>query len=152
MNWSHKFWIEQAQHYATQSKDPSTKVGAVIVRPNGTLASAGVNGFPRKILDLRERLEDKPTKYRLTIHAEMNALHFAHEDLTGASLYATFCPCDDCAKHIVQRGVKRVFYPLDHENTRWLESQKNSIALFKEAGLVVRGVDMKTGIDYDPAG
>jgi dCMP deaminase len=140
--WSHEFWLGQAAHYATQSKDPSTKVGCVIVRANGTLVSAGVNGFPRGIADSSLRLEDRPTKYRLTIHAEMNALHFAHEDLTGATLYATFCPCEDCAKHVIQRGIAKIYYPADHDNLRWLDDQKNALDLFAEAKVDVSAIRM----------
>jgi dCMP deaminase len=131
----HVFWINQAIHYSSQSKDPSTKVGCVIVRGNGTLASAGVNGFPRGIEDTPERLNDRPTKYALTIHAELNALHFATEDLTGARLYATFAPCSACALHIIQRGISEVYYPASHDNSRWLDSQEEALRLFAEAGV-----------------
>lgn len=131
----HVFWINQAIHYSSQSKDPSTKVGCVIVRDDGTLASAGVNGFPKGIKDTPERLDDRPTKYRLTIHAELNALHFAKEDLSGARLYATFAPCEHCALHIIQRGVSEVYYPASHDNSRWLESQERALSLFAEAGV-----------------
>lgn len=139
-NWSDKFWLEQAQHYATQSKDPSTKVGCVIVRQNRTLASAGVNGFPRGIADLPHRLNDRELKNSLVIHAELNALHSALEDLTGATLYSTFAPCAACALHIIQRGVARVVFPQHHDNDRWAESQRRSTALFVEAGVVVLGI------------
>lgn len=132
---THEFWINQAIHYSTQSKDPSTKVGCVIVRADGTLASAGVNGFPRGIADTPERLNDRPVKYGLTIHAELNALHFATENLTGARLYATFAPCESCALHIIQRGISEVYYPETHDNSRWLDSQERALALFAEAGV-----------------
>lgn len=130
-----QFWLEQAIHYASKSKDPSTKVGCVIVRPSGTMASAGRNGFPRKIADLPKRLNDRVVKHRLTIHAEMNALHFAHEDLTGATCYSTFAPCEHCAIHIIQRGIERVVFPDVHINEAWRESQERSVALFQEAGV-----------------
>lgn len=137
-----QFWLEQAIHYASKSKDPSTKVGAVIVRPNGTLASAGRNGFPRGIADLSARLEDREIKNRLTIHAEMNALHFANEDLRGSTLYSTFAPCEHCAIHIIQCGIARVVYPDTHVNERWLESQNRSLGLFHEAGVLVTAFPM----------
>lgn len=137
------FWLQQAELYATRSKDPSTKVGCIIVRPNGTLASAGRNGFPRKIADLPERLVDRETKHRLTIHAEMNALHFATESLEGATLYSTFAPCEHCAIHIIQRGIARVVFPRNHENSSWLESQNRSLALFEEARVIVHITDME---------
>ncbi len=135
--WSDEFWLGQAANYSTQSKDPSTKVGCVIVRPNRTLASAGVNGFPRKIADTEERLHNREVKYRIVIHAEMNALHSALEDLTGSTLYCTFAPCAACAPHIIQRGITRVVFPANHENDRWIENQQHSIELFREAGVAV---------------
>lgn len=138
-----RFWLEQALHYATRSKDPSTKVGCIIVRPDGTLASSGRNGFPRRIADLPERLNDRPVKQRLTIHAEMNALHFAREDVTGATLYSTFAPCENCAIHIIQRGIARVVFPAVHVNKDWQESQDRSLALFEEAGITVHSVDLE---------
>ena len=141
-----QFWLAQAQHYASRSKDPSTKVGCLIVRPNGTMASAGRNGFPRKIADLPERLVDRETKHRLTIHAEMNALHFANENLEGATLYSTFAPSEHCAIHIIQRGIARVVYPNSHDNVAWAESQARSLALFIEADIAIHACDMEHSV------
>lgn len=143
-----KFWLEQAMHYASRSKDPSTKVGCVIVRPNGTLASAGRNGFPKGFSDTPARLETKEVKYGLTIHAEMNALHFAHEDLTGATAYATFAPCGACAIHMIQRGISRVVYPFEEDNVRWMESQKRALAYFAEGGVEAIAFDMASGESF----
>lgn len=140
----HQFWLEQAIHYASRSKDPSTKVGCVIVRPDGTMASAGRNGFPRGIEDQLGRLNDRETKIRLTIHAEMNALHFAREDITGSTAYCTFAPCEHCAIHMIQRGVKRVVWPFAPPIERWIESQKRSEALFEEAGVEAFAFKMRS--------
>lgn len=137
-----QFWLEQAIHYASRSKDPSTKVGACIIRTDGTLASAGRNGFPRLVRDLPERLADRETKHRLTIHAEMNALHFAREDVTGATMYSSFAPCEHCAIHIIQRGIGRVVYPARHVNESWAESQARADALFQEAGVRITAFKM----------
>lgn len=139
-----QFWLEQAFHYASRSKDPSTKVGCLIVRTDGTLASAGRNGFPRKIADLPERLNDRELKYRFTIHAEMNALHFAREDITGATAYCTFAPCEKCAPHLIQRGVARVVFPEAPPVERWAESQAFSLSLFEEAGVEVVAFKMRS--------
>lgn len=142
MSWSHEFWLGQARNYATQSKDPSTRVGCVIVRPDRSLAAAGVNGFPSGIADTPERLNNRAVKRSLTIHAELNALHRSLEDLRGASLYATFCPCEICALHIIQRGIKFVYYPASFDNDRWLDSQAEALARFKEAGVIATAIDM----------
>lgn len=127
------FWMAQAVHYATKSKDPSTKVGCVIVRPNGTMASAGRNGFPRGIADLPERLNDRDTKIELTLHAEINALHFALEDVTGATAYCTFAPCINCSLSLIQRGIARVVYPPFKLEDRWGKSQAKSCSILSEA-------------------
>ncbi len=132
-----KFWLNQAEGYAVLSKDPRRKVGCIIVRENGTQASAGRNGFPRMIPDRTEWLVDRDQKRRLTIHAEMNALHFAHEDLHGATLYCTYFPCDKCSPHIIQRGIARVVAPPILDGDPYKDSQLSALDMFEMAGVVV---------------
>lgn len=142
-NWNDAKWLRLAQHYANEgSKDPSTKVGCVIVRPDRTPASWGVNGFPRGIADTPERLNDRPTKYDLTIHAELNALLFLREPAVGYSCYSTFAPCIRCAVNIIQKGIQRVIF-YGSENERWAEEQARSICLFTEAGLETLAYDIE---------
>ena len=91
------------------SKDPSTKVGAAIVRPDKTVCSVGYNGFPRGVPDKDEWYADRNIKYKIVQHAEANALHFAQEKLEGYTLYVyPLCPCATCAGAIIQNGIKRV--------------------------------------------
>src|SRR5450759_3287372 len=71
--WDRRF-IELARFVADWSKDPSTKVGAVIVRPDRTVAALGYNGFPRGVLDHSERYDHRPTKYEMVVHAELNSI------------------------------------------------------------------------------
>lgn len=106
-NWDVRF-LELASHVSSWSKDPSTKVGAVIVNDNNQVLSLGYNGFPRGVLDKRSRYEDRQTKLLFVAHAERNALDNAFVDVRGATLYTTLCPCNECAKSIVQKGIKRV--------------------------------------------
>lgn len=143
--WSHQFWLRMAKHYAEEgSKDPSTKVGCVIVRPDRTPASWGVNGFPMGIADTEARLNDRPTKYELTVHAELNSILFATESVKGMTLYSTFAPCIRCAATIVQAGLGRVvFYYSDVE--RWAAEQKRSTSLFEEGGVEVIAIDPLSG-------
>ena len=138
--WNDQFWLEMAKKYAEESKDPSTKVGCVIVRPDRTPCSWGTNGFPQGIADTQDRLNDRPTKYDLTIHAELNALLFAPERVVGYTLYSTFAPCIRCAVNIIQAKIAKVVFYLS-DNERWREEQDRSIALFLEAGLTVIGID-----------
>jgi dCMP deaminase len=93
---------------AERSRDPSTKVGCIIVRPNNTFASAGYNGFPRGVQDLKERYDERRVKYLFTCHAEANAITTAREPLEGYTLYCTAPPCVECAKLIIQSGIKKV--------------------------------------------
>lgn len=132
--WDRRF-LELAAHVAGWSKDPSTKVGAVIVRPDRTIVSLGFNGFPRGVQDLDERYAERQTKYSLIVHGELNAILTAREPLHGTTLYTwPFCPCSDCAKLVIQAGVKRVVAPVS-DNSRWVESFKLTMLMFQEAGV-----------------
>lgn len=94
---------------AQQSKDPDTKVGAVIVQGD-TPISSGWNGLPRGVEDKEERLQ-RPEKYNWMVHAEANAILNAARlgvKTDGATLYINRFPCKDCAGFIIQAGIKRV--------------------------------------------
>lgn len=107
-SWDGRF-LDLATHVSHWSKDPSTKVGAVIVRPDRTVASLGYNGLPRLVVDDEARLADRPTRLLMTVHAEMNAILSAHERLRGCTLYVSpFFPCANCAAAIIQAGIVRV--------------------------------------------
>jgi dCMP deaminase len=130
-----KFWGER------KSKDPSSKVGAVIVRPDQTVASLGYNGFPRGIEDNERRLNNRDLKYPLTIHAEMNAILTAYNGIRGYTLYTyPFLPCERCAVHVIQAGISRVVsYACPPELLeRWGPSLQAGRDVFKEAGVSVR--------------
>jgi dCMP deaminase len=106
-DWDTRFLV-LADHVSGWSKDPSTKVGAVIVNADKQVLSLGYNGFPRGVSDDANRYIDRPLKHLFVAHAERNALDNAFTDVRGATLYATLCPCNECAKSIIQRGIKRV--------------------------------------------
>lgn len=127
-----------ASHVAAWSKDPSTKVGAVIAREKRVL-SLGYNGFPKGVWDSRERLENRELKYKLVQHAERNALDQAETSVEGATLYTTMQPCGECAKSIVQRGIKRVV-TLHNEGVRerWKEEWDVASVLFVEGGVELK--------------
>jgi len=129
-----------AQHVATASKDPSTKVGAVIFDEQRRIVSAGYNGFPRGVRDTSERLHDRPTKYKMTRHAEENALAFAVGSTRGATMFVTHPPCAQCAGAIIQAGVRHLCYPADKREElkeRWGEDFDIANRMFSEAGVVV---------------
>jgi dCMP deaminase len=132
--WDRRY-LGLAQHVAAWSKDPSTKVGAVIVRPDRTVASVGFNGFPRGVRDLAERLNDREAKYAYIVHGEKNAIIHARERLDGYTLYVwPFMPCADCAGAMIQAGISRVVSIRSYE-PRWAQSFAFTEAMFAEAGV-----------------
>ena len=106
-----------------RSKDPNTQVGACIVSPDHKILSMGYNGFPIGCSDdeFPWNREGAPleNKYFYTTHSELNAiLNYRGGSLEGASIYVTLFPCNECAKAIIQSGIKRVVYDSDkYENT-----------------------------------
>ena len=140
-HWDFRF-LQLADHIATWSKDPSTKVGAVIVRQDRTIAAMGFNGFARGVADLADRIANRDTKLMLTVHAEENAILSAHERLAGHWLYTTHFPCDRCASRIVQAGIGRVICATTADYlSRWADSVANSNVIFTEAGVPVDVVE-----------
>ena len=123
--WDLRF-IELAKLVSTWSKDPSTKVGSVIVRPNKTVASVGFNGFPTSMPDIQELYENRIEKYSRIIHSEINSiLSCKDKELDGYTLYTyPLPPCDRCCVQIIQSGIKRIVSPKlsDELLTRWNES------------------------------
>lgn len=129
-------FINLARHVAAWSKDPSTKVGAVIVRPDRTVASVGYNGLPRGVLDTPARLDDREVKYLMTVHAEANAILSAHEPVKGYTLYvAPLHPCANCAALIIQAGIARVVALMDAPSDRWQVNFRTSGRMLNEAGI-----------------
>ena len=138
--WDRRF-IGLAQHIATWSKDPSTKVGCVVTGPDREIRSTGFNGFPRGIDDSSERLNDRARKYPLICHAEENAIMHAARigvSLKGCAAYVTWPPCTRCARSLIQAGVDTVLYPDGLEiPERWREDFELSLSMFNEAGVAV---------------
>lgn len=134
LKWDRRM-LEVANLVATWSKDPSTKVGAVIARPNYTICSTGYNGFPRGIDDYPDLYADRDEKVDRILHAEMNALLVAPEPVTGYTLFTTFFPCKHCALSVIQAGISRVVAVKQPPslNERW--STATSERLFNEAGV-----------------
>jgi dCMP deaminase len=138
VKWDRRF-LNLALEVASWSKDPSTKTGAVIVRPDRTIASLGYNGFPRGTNDEPELYSDREQKYSKIIHSEMNAVLAAREPVLGYTIYCSFLPCDRCAVHLIQTGLKRVVAPTvpDHLRERWAAAQERTLGYFAEAKIPV---------------
>ena len=145
--WDRRF-IDLALHISNWSKDPSTKVGCVVVGADREIRSTGFNGFPRGIEDSLERLEDREMKYPLICHAEENAIMHAARvgvSLKGCVAYVTWPPCTRCARSLIQAGVVEVVFPEDIDvPERWVADFDMSMSMMKEAGLEVRSVSSET--------
>ena len=135
-------FLHKAYSISLDSKDPSTKVGAIITSDN-KFVSTGYNGFPRKMKDEQNLLENRESKIQRTIHAEINALIFAESSLEGMTIYTwPFPPCDACSLVLIQAGISRVVYPhfVGGFPERWRDSFEQSLNNFSDCGVEVCGV------------
>ena len=111
-----EYFMGIAMLAARRSKDPSTQVGACIVSQDNIIISTGYNGMPKGCSDdeFPWDREGEDTKYPYVVHAELNAILNANgRDLRGSKLYVALFPCNECAKAIIQSGVKEVLYLSD---------------------------------------
>lgn len=141
MNWDTKF-LQLAGTIATWSKDPTTKIGAVVVDNGLRVRSTGYNGLPRGILDTPERLNNREWKNRFTVHAELNAILNAVRigvSLEGCRLYCVgLPPCIGCATAIIQAGIVEVIIPAGViVPEKWKQSCEDGNWALEEAGVVV---------------
>lgn len=126
--------LEKARLIASWSKDPDHQLGAVIALNRRSIGE-GFNGPPRGLKDFGLQRHIEVTR---TIHAEINAIIFAAQPLTGATIYVyPYLPCATCAAIIIQAGISRVIYHSDQILPNWEYSQKEAINMFKEAGVDV---------------
>lgn len=134
--WGSRF-LGLAEYIAQWSKDPSTKVGAVIA-DGKRIVSVGFNGLPQGLADKAERLADRDIKYEMTIHAEINAILFAERSVAGCTVYTwPFGPCPRCAGVLIQSGVRKVVFPLGSASSSPYANTSRSEEMFREAGVVV---------------
>lgn len=135
-DWVGRF-LDLAKSVATWSKDPSCKVGVVIVSPDRRLFTAGYNGFPAGIEDKKNRLTTKSVKNNYMVHAEINAIVNARRNLMGWTLFSTKPPCLNCAKAIIQAGITAVNCPELTETSSWHEDNMMALGLLQEANISV---------------
>ena len=141
--WDNRFY-KLAIEVATWSKDPNKQVGAVVISPDKRKISYGYNGFPAGIND-DNRLQDRQLKNDLSLHAEVNAILNAKENLAGWSLYCSEAVCASCALVIIQSGITSVTMPSVTASSNWKDSCEKAISLFKEANVKINLVH---GIPY----
>jgi len=116
LSWD-EYFMGIAHLSALRSKDPNTQVGACIVSPQRRVVGIGYNGFPNGCSDDEfpwEREGDfAKTKYPFVVHAELNAILNSTQNLHGCTLYVSLFPCNECAKAIIQSGIRRIVYESD---------------------------------------
>ena len=149
--WDRHF-LGMALYHSRMSKDPSTRVGSVIIGPDREILSAGFNGFPRGIEDTPARLADRDTKLLLVVHAEMNALLAAARTgmrLKGCTLYLAATddsgevwggpPCTRCTVEIIQVGISEIVsFPIRTAPSRWAGDLTTAKSLLYEARIQYR--------------
>jgi dCMP deaminase len=142
--WDLRF-LSLAREISSWSKDPSTKVGAVVVGPSRDVRTQGYNGFPRGVLDDASRYANRPLKYRYVVHAELNAcLHAARTgvSLCGCSMYITLPPCAICAGAIIQVGIVEIVHPSCEVPERWRSDFELARDMLLEAKVRVQAVSL----------
>lgn len=136
-----KKYLRIAREISYWSKDPSSKIGAIIVGEYGQIISQGYNGFPRKVNDTPERLNDRETKYKFVVHAEVNAICNAIHNgskTNNTTLYVYGQPvCNECAKMIIQSGIKKVvmYFKVREGQGDWSNSHSYTKLMFDEANV-----------------
>lgn len=136
--WDSRF-LTLADTIAQWSKDPSTKVGAVIVNDKRIIMGVGYNGFPRGVDDSEESYADRELKHRMVVHAEANAILNARGSVEGCTLYVSpLPPCAECAKLIIQAGISKVIAraPSGTAMKRWGESFHTAGSMLNQADVV----------------
>jgi dCMP deaminase len=139
ISWDECF-MRMAKVIALRSKDPSTQNGALVATPDNIVVGLGYNGWPRGIevneLPWEREGDFEKTKYAYVCHAEENAIYNANRQTRGDKLYCTLFPCNECAKTIIQTGIKEVIYESDKYAD--LPAFRASRKLFKLAGVKMR--------------
>ena len=128
-----EYFMGVAMLAACRSKDPSTQVGACIVSQDNIIISTGYNGMPKGCSDDEfpwgREGADNDTKYPYVVHAELNAILNANgRDLRGSKLYVALFPCNECAKAIIQSGIRELYYISDkYANTPGTQASKRML-------------------------
>lgn len=146
LNWD-DYFMNMVYLVAMKSKDENTHIGAVIVGPDKEIRSTGYNSFVRGINDSIPERQIRPEKYFWFEHAERNAIYNAARigvSTKDCTMYTNGVPCMDCARAIIQAGIKRVVVDKQWDDNNvdiWLEQAKRSLQMFTESGVEVRYIN-----------
>ena len=148
-----EYFLDLADKAATRSKDHSTQVGCIIVGTDFAVLSTGYNDLPRGIGNLPERFES-PAKYLWIEHAERNAIYMAARRgtaLNGSTIYMSSMPCTDCARAIIQSGIRRIVTrnPFKISNSGSLDHQLPiALNMLREAEIGINHKQKETHHEY----
>lgn len=135
--WDNRF-LRLAEEVSSWSKDPSTKCGAILVDSRNRIIATGYNGFPEGMDDDPALYEDREYKYHTIIHAEMNALHEMPGWISDCTMYIyPLPPCNECAKHIIQKGIRRIVTVDNLNHPRFGTSNDIALKMFRSVGVQV---------------
>ena len=144
-----KYFINLCYEIAKKSKDPSTKVGSLIITQDNEIIATGFNGFPRKVGDYKERYENREIKYLFIEHGERNAIYSAAKkgiSTNNCKMYVPGMPCNDCCRAIIQCGITEVIMDAEYDakhpgyKDRWAKSSEISSIMFQESGIILRSI------------
>ena len=148
LDWD-EYFMAIAHLSARRSKDPHTRVGACIVNPEKRVVGLGYNGFPYGCDDEEypwQREGDyEDTKYPYVVHAELNAILNSIQNLSGCSMYVSLFPCNECAKAIIQSGIRTVVYEKDIYNGT--PTNLASKRMFRDAGVSLIQLEQPVSLD-----
>ena len=153
LSWDETFMLVAAV-IGQRSKDPNTQLGACVVDENNVIVGLGYNGFPRGCSDdslpwrRGRELKLSETKYAYVVHAERNAIYNANKSVRGCKIYCVLFPCNECAKTIIQTGIKEIVYQEDwyNDDEQWIASRK----MLDLAGISYRHYSPSYNLRLDP--
>ena len=144
-----QYFMAMAHLSAKRSKDPNTQVGACIVNAQKRVVGLGYNGFPKGCDDdefpWEREGEFLNTKYPYVVHAELNAILNSIQSLSGCTIYVSLFPCNECAKAIIQSGIRCVVYESDKYNGT--DENIASKKMFRDAGVELVQLTYQTHVD-----
>lgn len=150
-NWD-EYFMRHVYLAAQKSKDPRSKIGAVLVRDKNII-STGFNGFPISVKDLPERYNDRNVKYEFVAHAEFNCIVTAARfgiSTNNSILYTQGIVCNECCKSVIQGGIKCLIvhkqWPNLTHNEQWVKSIEISKIMLSEAGIKIMFLDKILGV------
>lgn len=150
LSWD-EYFMSVAHLSAMRSKDPNTQVGACIVNPDKRVVGLGYNGFPRgcddDVFPWQRDGSFLETKYPYVVHAELNAILNSIQDLKGCTIYVSLFPCNECAKAIIQSGIRCVVY----ESDKYKGTEENiaSKKMFRDAGVELVHLTYQTKVNVE---